>query len=457
MGRSAVAPMPWSVPNNGTRARRLPRIPGRAPVISLLAAGLILDMMWHQMDPHNEVGEDTRPLPNLAGWNHTCGPFAHPGSDYFFQIAWQAFIPEAGSCNVPQPDQAGFDNLGIDPLAKTLYLGYGPKVANPARYYAYDQYTRSTAGTIVPLQVRSVNPPMAVVLTGFGSSVAPLTPSVVRPWPIRLVRFLPTSPFPEAPRRGYTLISYSSGAVAAPDRPYRDRVVRFVYVGPDVAQPPTNPEQKTDPTSRAGQALTQAFRLLSLYGTSEAFINALWKALPAHLRTRHARNADKLRDLGEHWGDIDMGEAFTNSLQTAVNTALAGIMFGQATEALTKAFGEGPGFGLYRAWSTGEFAYRTSTNSYDPVRVGGDVAAGRAPNPWGPGASTSFDRRKAKERLTAEVRRARRARARHNRQWHESAAERRMNKLLRAMRRRRRLATRLHRTRTKRRHLRIHS
>lgn len=156
-----------------------------------------------------------------------------------------------------------------------------------------------------------------------------------------------------------------------------------------------------------------------MYGTSEAFINALWRALPGWARTPHARNGQKLADLAAAWDNISVGDAFANSLGVALQTLTAGALYGTATDALTRAFGEGPGFGLYRAWATGEFAYSNGGSSYDPYRLnrGGGSIGEATPSPpidrsWNSGNryvsgdSFSYGRRRAQARAEARKRRS---------------------------------------------------
>lgn len=382
--------LPGSVLGN-IRPPRMPRFnPGRS-FPGLLLAGLILSIYFSAEEALEPDWVYTGPLPNLSGWTHRCGPFEAPDIALGYGtngMHWRTSVGETiDPCFVPIGGQS-VSGAAVDPPINAvdglLIFMYGPNSIIANRWYFYDQWHRAVPALAQPIVPRAIAP-AEVVLTA-GMTAPPLTPAVVRPIPLVLAPAISWAPTkPEGNERGF--FPYS------PTYPIDSRspspVVRFVGAGADRIPHPINPEQKVPVNSRAGIALTHAFQLLSLYGTTQAFISALWRALPSNLRTRNARNADKLRDLAAHWGDIDMGEAFANSLLAAVRVGLAGALYGKASDALTSAFGEGAGFGLYRAWSTGEFAYSTSHHSFNPHRItrgGGSEGEGYfspQPGPWG--------------------------------------------------------------------------
>lgn len=384
---AAAIASPWS-DRRGNRFRPGRHFPG------MLLAYAILDSWWAGQRP-GEQDVLTRPMPDLSTWQHFCGPFEHPGSDYLYGIFWQDFGPEALACNVPIGNQAGAGQGTVDPGSRTLYFYYGPRTTNPARHYAYLQYTRP-AGAVTENKVRQVSPAVTVDIPGVLTPSPPLVPVIVRPVPVYLTPFLPAQTLPEEPHRGY-FPPLPHPPIPHVDSPPGPRIVSFVGIGPDVRSPPWDPERKVPSGSRAGHALTAAFGLLSLYGTAWSFIDALWQAIPVNLRTRNARNSQKLRELAANWADLNLGEAFANSLLAAVHVKLAGALYGNLTGTLADTFGSGPGFGLYRAWATGERAYHTDRSAnYDPVRAdrgGGSIA------------SSQFS-------ITADTRKRRRAKAR---------------------------------------------
>lgn len=385
-----VASLPW--PSFASpRGPRLPRFnPGRS-FPGLLLAGLILSVYFSAEEALEPDWVYTGPLPNLSGWTHRCGPFEAPDPSTGYGhngMHWRVSVGETiDPCFVPIGGQS-VSGANVDPpilgTHGLLIFMYGPNSIIANRWYFYDQWHRAVPALAQPIVPRAIAP-AEVVLTA-GMTAPPLTPAIVRPLPLVLAPAISWAPIkPEGNERGFFPYTTAHPIDSRGPSP----VVRFVGTGADSIPHPANPEQKVPSNSRAGIALTHAFGLLSLYGTSQAFISALWRALPSNLRTRNARNADKLRDLAAHWGDIEMGEAFANSLLAAVRVKVAGALYGKATDALTSAFGEGAGFGLYRAWSTGEFAYSTSHHSFNPHRItrgggsDGDSYFSPQPGPWG--------------------------------------------------------------------------
>lgn len=373
------------------RPPRIPRFnPGRN-FPGLLLAGLILSVYFSAEEALEPDWVYSGPLPNLTGWTHRCGPFEAPDIALGYGtngMHWRVSVGETiDPCFVPQGGQS-VSGANVDPpilgTHGLLIFMYGPNSIIANRWYLYDQWHRAVPALAQPIVPRAIAPAEAVLVSGL-TFAPPLTPAITRPLPLVMVPAISWAPKkPEGSERGF--FPYTATPVVVDRRP--DPIVRFVGAGADVKAHPGNPEQKVPSNSKAGVALTHAFQLLSLYGTSQAFISALWRSLPSNLRTRNARNADKLRDLAAHWGDIDMGEAFANSLLAAVRVGLAGALYGKAQSALTSAFGEGAGFGLYRAWSTGEFAYSTSHHSFNPHRItrgggsDGDSYFSPQPGPW---------------------------------------------------------------------------
>lgn len=346
----------------------------------MLLAGTIIDAAITRADYELKGGDAGLKRAadwDMSGWTLVCGPVGPPANhSYPLVDSWSLALPAGW----PTPGVCGTGNQALTGEfaqmagARSRYRWWTHATVAD-RYAVAAQWGRNPAAGLAPAVAQPVVeiPTLNAGVLGLTPAV-PVAPAINRPLPLVLSPDVVDLGLPEGPYRGY----FPPAIPLSPpsDRLYSDGVVRAVPIGPDVVPAPWDPERKVPVNSRAGIALTQAFRLLSVYGTSEAFIAALWRALPSWARTPHARNGQKLQDLATNWGDIDLGDAFANSLFAAVRVALAGALYGKATEALTDAFGTGPGFGLYRAWSTGEFAYSTG-RGLEPYRVnrgGGSIA-----------------------------------------------------------------------------------
>lgn len=347
--------------------------PGRQ-LPGLLVFGTILDMgfgtLQHQFAGGDRDMHAVRDF-DMTGWTHLCGPVgAPPGYSYPIENRWTVGLA-AGWNGGAGPGVCGLAEQSISGQLLTPAAGvraryrWWTKVSNPARFAVAEEWGRDPAGPLpiallTPIAVRT-----AVAIPGVTNPPPPLIPVAIRPVPLVYMPSVIVSALPDRNYHGY----FPPAIADAPPRrpPFADPFVRVVSTLDivDVAPNPWTPEVKTPVNSRAGQAITAAFKLLSLYGTSQAFITALWNSLPSWARTPHARNADKLRDLAANIGELDLGEAFANSLLAGVRTALAGAMYGAATDTLASTFGAAGGFGLYRAWATGEWGYSATPVAWD--------------------------------------------------------------------------------------------
>lgn len=358
--------------------------PGRH-LPGLLLAGTIFDMAFGTLQ-HWKAGGNAGMYAirdyDMSGWTHLCGPVgAPPNYSYPILNRWTVALAAGwnggagpGVCGLAEQSIAGqlsAPNAGV--RARYRWWSKITGAGAGSRYAVAEEWGRNPAGTLPIALVTPIARLAAVNIPGVLLPAPPLVPVIVRPVPLLLVSSVTITDLPEGNYRGYFPPAVA-GPIAANPRP-TDPFVRVVPGLVDAVPNPWTPEAKTPANSPAGQALTSAFRLLSMYGTSQAFINALWQALPSWARTPHARNADKLRDLAANLGAIDLDQAFANSLLAGVRTALAGAMYGAATNALAATFGEAGGFGLYRAWATGEFGYSASGqfNPLRPSRGGGNL------------------------------------------------------------------------------------
>lgn len=431
MGGAAAAVLPRGFIPSVTlpRFNPPPFRPGRH-FPGLLLAGAIFDMAFSRAQYELDGGDGGMSRTDnfdMSGWVHLCGPVGAPANHgYPIVNTWSVALPAGwnggggpGVCGLANQALSGEYTQMSGARARYRWWTKTAGVGAGVRFAVAEEWGRNPASGLAPARQIPVVPVEAVNIPGVLIPATPLTPVRNRALPLGLTP--QTWPIiPGDNDRGYFVGTVPGSGPE--DRPVRFANLIVAAIGPDVKPWYPDPERKVPINSRAGQALTQAFKLLSMYGTSEAFINALWRALPSWARARHARNGQKLADLAANWGEVDLGDAFANSLMVGVNTAVAGALYGTATRALTDAFGQGAGFGLYRAWSTGEFAYSTSSsfNPHRAVRGGGSVGESqlnprldrswRDGNRYVSGDSFSYNRRRAEgaARYKAERRRRRR-------------------------------------------------
>lgn len=355
------------------RFRVPPFRPGRH-FPGLLLAGLIFDAAFSRVDYalHGGDGAMSRPSDyDMTGWTHLCGPVG-PGLNHSYpQVnTWHQALPagwfSGGVCGTS--DQALVGDYLQPPGARARYLWW-TKIAGGGAYERFgvaEQWGRDPAAAETPAIMQPVVVAATIALPGVSAPSPPLVPVITISLPMVAAGYTPQVDVNGDRTRGFFI-----GALPNAHDPNRtthfSNVVLTTGLIPDVRSPYPDPERKIPSNSRAGVALTYAFQLLSMYGTTNAFTTALWRALPAHLQTPHARQAQRLMDLANNWQSISLGDAFANSLMAAVGVAAGGIIYGNATNILSDTMGEAAGFGLYRAWATGERSYSTSS-SFNPRR-----------------------------------------------------------------------------------------
>lgn len=271
----------------------------------------------------------------------------------------------------PAPCVPGNFTGHVDVVGRYTDPGLGIERAQVLEYWY-----RAAPGAIIPSQpvVRARALPLVAV-----PGVSP-----ARPLPIGLSPYLGAAWYPEESVRGYRFRRPGYPArlhpsVVAPitlwDRE-RDTVTKWVSapVIPDVIPIRPDVERKAETQSRTGQLFLSWLKGLSLMGVASTMVDGLWRALPPEYQTPHARSYQKYRDVIQHYSEIDFRTAAENSMLNWLRYKAAAGMFGMATETLSHR-APNAGFGLYRAWATGERAYQTSPRSFTPQRVG-DVVAG---------------------------------------------------------------------------------
>lgn len=345
---------------------RPPLRPGRWTP-GLFIGGLLIDALWQGRKEWVARFDGTRPFPSTAGWTHVCGPFPHPGYPYDFTVHWTQWVPSI--CISPIGGQAfGAGFIDHTMVAAWNELGFCWKHIELAdRYYVYLQY-KKTVPMATPMAVRAVAPVTVLAIPGVTPDAPPLGVPEIVPIPVRLSGLIGAYPdFPDRPNRGYRppAIPFPQALPKPVDRAH----LRF---GSVAAAPPKpwDVEKKYSSTSRMGQVLTTWFRTLSFWGAANSSVDAFWRSLPRHAQTRHARTSQKYKDVFYGFSEIGLGDAYANALGYWSQYKLAGILYGTAGRALSSSLGAGPGFGLYRAAATGEYAYGTSRRgSYNPDRL----------------------------------------------------------------------------------------
>lgn len=326
-----------------------------------------------QMAGPNE-GARARPH-DWSGWTLICGPSPSPTPSVHGQTMEWKFYGPGGGCATPQCTLAGqsvslpFENAAsiVAPGADCarLWQGPAPALLPLRRYYLVEQRSRPGGGAVPGvLAVPNVVPyPGTMVAVGQPVTRPGLISVGVAPVPVRWAPLAPLPVWPEqsdrgyrAPARGFPAIGI---AVTAPTRPIdaetgkpmRPPIVKPYPVLVDVKTAPGDVERKmADPSGR----MAAMFRSLSVWGSANGVIDALWRSLPSHAKSAHARTAQKYADVFSAFarGDIN-ADAFTNAVGYWLGYKAAGQLYGTAFRA-TQGLGQG-GYQLYRAWATGEY------------------------------------------------------------------------------------------------------
>lgn len=360
------------------RAPPMPRLPRWG---WLALGGLAADMLLHASPRPSTV--DTRPYPNVRGFDMICGPYDHPGFPYANEIHWRCENTYSPTCLEPQSAQSfgvSEDNAAT-PATRTIIWGYGPNTQflPLRRFYTFQRHARAIAGAVdPPIAVR----PVDVALPAVGGAL-PLSPGIalaipVAP-PVRFSAAVPLPVFPNDAVRGY----YPPLAAGVPagwfDRPrpinppYPGVNIRPIIVPDWVDVKPVypTPEVKVPSHSALGRAIVAMFGILQAQGIAQGFFDAMWRSIPVGYRSRRARRERRIREVLANWRHVDV-EAFGGHFtKFAAGYAAGAVLFGTATNAVSDAFGNAAGFGLYRAWATGERSYETNGRGYNPVRRAG--------------------------------------------------------------------------------------
>lgn len=372
------------------------RPPFRFPRFGWLAvAGLLVDSLIPA--PPGYVGPTGGPREwDMSGWDLVCGPEPHPGPPYAqgYHWAWRASAGDPvcafGGLSFGNPSIApniGFDGQPDD-FSQGWYRLAGPNTAllPVNRWYVQEQRARPVAGATPVIVVKAAPQSLEAKPVGTPAvGLPPLTPSVgVRPIPVVYAPYMPLPTFPEESDRGWRMPPVGAAPIGTTIRdviaetPPKGRDHPPVVIKPvpwwvDVKTPLHDVEQKVrDPAGR----LAGFFKAVSLYGSANGVIDALWRSLPGHAKTPHARTAQKYADVFRAYasGDIN-SDAYASALAYWLNYKAAGQLFGTAFRA-AEGLGHG-GYQLYRAWATGEYV-SSGANRLFAASAAGSLAASNA-------------------------------------------------------------------------------
>lgn len=375
MSSAASGGFGHALPGRGTwhmPARPPMRLPPLGPYARVgLALGLLVGTFWYPAGtpvPGDKVpgggGVPPQAWAWSPGWVTACGPAAADPT-YGNQYQWD-FRP--GQCPLP-PDLCGITGQAqaafLPPINNSrcakLWLGPTPLLLPVLRYQLITQRTRPVAGAgLLPLYIGGVIPfPGTAVPVGQPITRPGMASVGVLPRPVRWGPYAPLPAWPEqsdsgwkVPAAGYPPIGIPVSPPLPPEVVGQDRpVVRPYPPWVDVKSPPNDREAKV---ADASGRMATLFKALSFWGSSNAIIDALWRSLPAHARSPHARTGQKYADVFRAFGTGEINAAaFGHALSYWLGYKTAGALFGTAFRA-AEGIGQG-GYQLYRAWATGEY------------------------------------------------------------------------------------------------------
>lgn len=356
------------------------------------ALGLVIGVLWQPPQPQLPVPEGSGARPyDWSGWTLICGPTPSPTPSVHGEtMAWKFYGP-GGGCATPQCTLAGqsvtlpFDNATAIPApgadCARLWQGPAPALLPLRRYYLVEQRSRPGGGPVpIPVSVPSVIPGLVPAVAVGQPVTRPGLVSVgVAPIPVPLVPYLPLPILPEQSVRGYRCpplgvppvgIEVRDNIADAPKPGSRgERPPRVVPVPGFVDVKPATPDREVKLADASGR-MAALFKTLSVYGSANGVIDALWRSLPAYARTRSARTDQKYADVLAAFarGEVN-ADAFGNALAYWLNYKAAGALFGTAFRA-AEGIGAG-GYQLYRAWATGEYVGEGISDLSFDVAFGG--------------------------------------------------------------------------------------
>lgn len=328
--------------------------------------GVAADLLWWAANSDYDAPLKQAPVLG-GGWQRVCGPFPFPGPPYLYQRHWRFNGPESVSCLAPLGNQAIGVNIDGPPNASSssMYLYYGPN--SIPRYYLYEQwnYPGGNGNAALRNPAYRVNAKLGV---NAAANARP-TDAVPNPTPAPMwaTPLYPPAPYPEQASRAYGIYpppaAITPTVIVAMPHPTLSPGIRGVLVSqPTVRDRPPGPrekERKLEYKSKAGRALVAGFRAIQTFGQTNAFADAMWRALPRAYRTERARWWQKYIDVYNHLEHVDIGQAAVNAAGWAVQRRLYGMFFDRVTQQLVNTAGVNTGWRIYRGLAQTNDVLRT--------------------------------------------------------------------------------------------------
>lgn len=361
------------------------RPPFRFPRFGYLAAALLVGDILSNMGPRRiEPPQALQPgIPpavyDWTGWTVVCGPVAfNPSYPNSYRYDWAA-----GTCTGAPICTLGGQAVSFTaqtPTSRCAKLWQGPNSVN--RYYGIEQRSRPVgAPPIIAISMPSVIPGLVQGVAAGQPVTRPGLVSVgVQPVPVRLLPIVARFPwYAEQADRGWRP---PYGGMAPIGVAIRDMIADLPKGGSRGERPPrviplpgyvdvkpAMPDKELKLADASGR-MAALFKTLSVYGSANGVIDALWRSLPAYARTRSARTDQKYADVLAAFARGDLNaDAYGQAVAYWLNYKAAGALFGQAFRA-AEGIGAG-GYQLYRAWATGEYVGQGVGNFSFDVAVGG--------------------------------------------------------------------------------------
>lgn len=277
-----------------------------------------------------------------AGWNHICGPTPWPGPPY--ANALKSFYRNSVG-TTPFCGLGGqIFNLPVIPSTTTraIFNVWGPnlplKQMGLLRWYVAEQWNKPLPAQAFPKALTQFprTLPQELVTRAPPGVFYNVVPSS---HPFALLR---SNPRQQVAGNPYQSVAASPSARVVVRVAVEPGGLSYRPSYPDVRPPPRERERKT-----SGK-LGVAFKVLSQIGSWNSVVSAFWYALPRSARGDSRLIHNKLRDLYQHYDEIDLRRAVENALRYWLGYKAAGYAYGRSYQALVKRFGVNEGTRIYR-------------------------------------------------------------------------------------------------------------